>query len=157
VKTHDSVVAERCWSALRSPQVADAAGVAAASWADAATPRIFRGLAGFLGGRNRGRLPFIEFDIVNQPFAQESVQGGTVALAITIRVHYGSRDHGAASDATQAILANALAALRSEDVDNLCAFGTDQIGPIQASPWGLARDAQATVELSYNRADYGVH
>ncbi len=146
----------RLFTALRIAAVAAAAGVASGTWADTTVPRVFRGLAGFLGGRNRGRLPFVEFDIVGQGYEQESFDGGTMTQTVTVRVHLGSRDPEVASALANSILASCLAAIRSEGTDNLTAIGGDQINGMQPSPWGIQRDAVLTIEQSFGRASYEV-
>ncbi len=144
----------RLAAALVVNAVAVAAGLTLVQWTEVGRPHIFRGLGGFLGGRNRGRLPFIEYDCASQGFDQESISGGTITQTITLRAHVGGRVLGTAGDLSEAMLTAALASIRSEAVDNLTAIGGDSIGPLVASPWGLSRDATLTIEQSYSRSTY---
>ena len=154
--TIGTVLSERVVSALRSSDVAAHAGVAAAAWASAATPRVFRGIAGFLGGRNRGRLPFIEFDISSIDYAHETREGGSATTTARIVAHAGGRDPETAGNLLEAILTAGLIALRDESVDNYTALGSDAISELTLGPWGHQRETQITVVHSYGRSDYEV-
>ncbi len=156
--TASSVLATRVFAALRASTVATQAGVASGTWASTATnsSHIFRGLAGWLGGRCRGRLPFIEFDVESQAFNQLSLQGGTMTQAIRLRVHVGGLDPGATAETAAAILCAAFASIRSETVDNLTALGDENIEPAQFGPFGVMRDGVMMVNQSYERDSYEV-
>ncbi len=154
--TASSVLSTRIFSALRTAAVATQAGVASGTWSSTSTTRVFRGIAGWLGGRNRGRLPFIEFDIESQGFTEENPQGGTINQAIRLRVHVGGQDPAVAAELAIAILAAGIAAIRSETTDNLVALGNGAIEPAQFGPWGVSRDAVLQVQQSYGRTDYEV-
>lgn len=148
--TAGSVLANRIETALAAAAVYTQAGVASMSG------RIFRGLGGYLGGRCRGRLPFIEYDIVSQAFNNDSRDGGQLAQRVTVRVHVGGRDLGTASALTEAVLAAALASIRSDASDNLTDMGDDAIGEIQPGPWGHQRDAEMTIMQTFDRDSYEV-
>ena len=154
--TIGSVLSERIFSALRSSDVAAHAGVAAATWASTTTPRIFRGIAGFLGGRNRGRLPFVEFDISGIDYSHATLEGGAATTTARIVAHAGGRDPETAGNLLEAILTAGLIAIRDESADNYTALGSDAIGPLTLGPWGHQRETTITVVHSYGRSDYEV-
>lgn len=154
--TIGTVLSTRVFAALRSAGVATQAGVAEATWASTTVSRVFRGLCGYLGGRNRGRLPFVEFDIRSQGFDHETLEGGTVTSTIRLLAHCGGRDAETAGNLLEAILAAGLAAIRSEASDNYTALGNDQIDELEQGPWGHQRSASLTIEHTFARSDYEV-
>lgn len=153
-----SVLGQHVADALISGSVAAAADVAALTWASATTPRIFRGIAGYMGGRNRGRLPFIEYSVGVNALDQVAIEGGTIVQTLQLRVHCGTASQGDAEDLTAAILLAAIAAIRdaSGPDANLAAIGNEQMDALVPGPWGLMRDATLTVEQTYNRSTYEV-
>lgn len=156
MSTPGQILAARVAEACQSGDVADAAGVAVATWASASAPRVFRGLGGYLSGRNRGRLPFLEFDVSSQGFAQDSADGGTLTSQVTLRAHCGGPNLEAAGDRLEGILLAALAAIRGESEDNYMALGDDSIAPLAPGPWGHQREATVSVSHSFNRESYEV-
>ena len=156
MSTTQSILAERIFAALRSAPVADQAGIATATWASTTIPRVFQGFSGYLAGRNRGRLPFIEFEFQSQGFAHETFEGGTVSTVVTLRAHCGGRDLETAGNLLNAMIASSLAELRSEAADNYTAFGSDQITVIQQGPWGHFIECQTNFEHTFARSDYEV-
>lgn len=149
-----TVLNARVFAALRAAGVATAAGVALGIWSSTATSRVFSGIAGYLGGRNRGRLPFIEFSVSGQDFAHETLEGGTVTSSIIIRAHCGGRDPETSANLLREILTAGLVAIRSEATDNYTALGDDQLGDVQLGPWGHMQDASLTIEHTFARSDY---
>lgn len=151
-----TVISTRVFAALRDAVVAAQAGIATLTWASTVTPRVFRGFTGYLAGRNRGRLPFMEFDIESQGFAHETLDGGTMVSTVRIRAHCGGRDPETAGNLLEGMLAAGLAAIRSEAADNYTALGDDQIGALEQGPWGHTREATLTIEHTFARSDYEV-
>lgn len=151
-----TVISTRVFAALRDSTVAAQAGIAGATWSSTAVPRVFRGFTGYLAGRNRGRLPFMEFDLETQGFAHETLEGGTLTSSIRVRAHCGGRDPQAAGDMLEGMLAAGLAVIRSEATDNYTALGGDQISALDQGPWGHVREATLTIEHTFARSDYEV-
>lgn len=151
-----TVISTRVFAALRDATVATQAGVAALTWSSTTTPRVFRGFTGYLAGRNRGRLPFMEFDLETQGFAHETLEGGTLTSSIRVRAHCGGRDQQAAGDLLEGMLAAGLVAIRSEVSDNYTALGSDQLGALEPGPWGHTREVTLTFEHTFARSDYEV-
>ena len=147
-----SVLRTRVLSACRSAGVATQAAVAEATWASTTTPRVFSGVAGMLGGRNRGRLPFLEIDIQTQSMVPLSDDGGTLQQRVLVRCHVGGADPGTAADLTAAILAACAAAIRSQATDNLTALGGEDLNELEAGPWGSQRDLSLIIEQTYSRS-----
>lgn len=154
--TSATVLYARVVAALRTNAVASAAGVGNGVWSSSSTPRVFQELQGYLGGRNRGRLPFIEFDIDSQNYNKDHFQGGTLTSLLRIRAHCGLRDVVAAGTLIDSILTSALAAVRSEAVDNYTALGDDQVSLLEYGVWGHYGDATMTIVQSYASNDYEV-
>jgi hypothetical protein len=141
-------------AALQVASVASAAGVPALTWASVSAPHVFRGFGAYTGGRNRGRLPFIEYDIQSQPFNQETYEGGTVETVVRITVHAGGRDLESINTLLDEIIIASLASMRSQAVDTLMAIGSESVGAIEQSPWGHQMSADITVSNSYGRDTY---
>ncbi len=156
MSTASSVLSGRIATALRAAAVAVQAGVDSAAWASLSAPRVFRGLGGYLGGRNRGRLPFMEYEIETQTFSPETERGGELSQHVRLRCHVGGADPGVAGELCEAILCEALASIRSETGDNLTALGGDAIEAPALGPWGTSRDASLVVIQSFERSDYEV-
>ena len=154
MSTVGSILSVRIFSALRAATVAAQAGVASVTWSSTSVPRVFRGNDGATGGRNRGRLPYVEFDIVSLPYASEHAQGGTVTAVVAIKAHAGGRDLETIGNLLEGILSAGLASIRSESTDNYCAFGSDEIGPLEPGPWGSMRTAKMDIEFTFDRTDY---
>jgi hypothetical protein len=154
MSTTRSNVAGRISEALNQPSVADAAGVPPATWASPDSPHVFRGFGVYLGGRNRGRLPFIEYDIQAQPFTQETYEGGTVQTTVRITAHAGGRDLDVVNTLLDSILMSVLSCLRSPDEDNYLSIGSESVGAIEQSPWGHQMSVELTVSHSYSRETY---
>lgn len=151
-----SVLRTRALAACRASAVATQAGILAATWASTTVPRVFSGIAGMMGGRNRGRMPFLEVDIASQSMTAMADEGGALLQRVTVRCHVGDGDPGAAGDLSAAILGACAAQIRSQTTDNLTMVGDDELGEVQAGPWGLQRDLTITVEQTFARSDYGV-
>lgn len=146
--TAAQVLGVRVAAACASTTVATAAGVNATAWA---ASHVFRGFGGLIGGRNRGRIPFIEWQVQGQGYDPDSVQGGTCTMTVALRVHVGGSNLGTAEDLSESILAAALTVLRDETTDNLTAMGGDEISPMVPGPWGSMRESASTVEVSFGR------
>lgn len=152
--TTGTVIQRRIGAALNSAQVASQSGMTYAAWT--ASPHVFYGFVGMLGGRNMGRLPFIEYDISTDSFHQDTVEGGTLTVKITLRVHVSGRDPATANNLAEALTLVALAAIRSESVDNYFAFGDDSMSQVKPGPWGWVRESSLTIQLTYARGNYEV-
>lgn len=154
MSTAGTVLTARVFQGARVAAVAAQAGLAAGVWASTTVPHVFRGLAGYIGGRNRGRLPFIEFDIATQKFDQRTEIGGDLMTTLTMRCHVGGRDPETAGNLAEAILTAAINAIRVETVDNYTAIGSDSIGAVEQGPWGHFRDAQMQFDHTFSRTTY---
>ena len=146
-------LSSRIFAALRAASVATQAGIASGTWASTTTPRVFRGFGALVSGRNRGRLPFIEFDISDQAYTEDHYEGGTLSAVVTLTAHCGGRDPETASDTLDAILVSGIASIRSESTDNYTALGSDDIQDIEPGPWGFKRKASVSVSFSFSSFD----
>jgi hypothetical protein len=141
---------------FRDPRVATAAGIAAGTWADAVTPRVFRGNAALINGRNRGRFPFVELRISGQKYKQEHYEGGTLTMELTAVAYCAGGNLEVAGNLLDGILIAGLNGVRSGITDNLTSLGNDRIGPLIPSPQGHRKEAKSTISVTYERATYEV-
>jgi hypothetical protein len=143
-------------NALAAPTVAAAAGMTPQVWTNPS--HVFGGEVGnFIGGRNRGRLPFVQFKVDGWQFSQESRQGGTVTGVVHLVVHVGGRDPLAAGDMATAIMQAAIASISDESVDNFTAASRQvSISALKQGPWGHEMIAEITIDLSYDEGDFAV-
>ena len=143
-------------TACRDAAVATAAGIGASAWADTAVPHVFDALQGYMGGRNRGRLPFVEVAVADLNFDTHNTEGGTVESTITIRCHVGAKDQVTAMDQSAAILLTCLQKIRDTSSVTYLSDGSETLGGLIAGPWGLMRDLTITIRHTFNNSSYGV-
>ncbi len=125
--------------------------IGAAVWAAEpdAGGHVFDGNAGYLGARNRGRIPFVEFWISGHDFKQLSYTGGAESSSVKVRVHVGGRDLEIAQELAYEIGKAAVTAIRSVFGTTL---GDESDSDFGASPWGHALDIELAVLQSYAKA-----
>lgn len=143
-------------TACRDAAVATAAGVGASAWADTTVSHVFDALQGLMGGRNRGRLPFVEVAVADLNFDTHNTEGGTVETSATIRCHVGSKDQVTAMDQSAAILLTCLQKIRDTSSVTYLSDGDDNLGGLIAGPWGLMRDLKVSFRHTFNNSTYGV-
>ncbi len=151
-----SVLRDTIIDALREESVALAACVDYDIWSDCDTPRVFMGYAGFLGSRNRGRLPFFEVMTHSQNFINETGEGGTVKTSVMIRLHDTGRDHETVSNRMDAIMASGIAEIRANHLNNYTQLGDSVIDEIKPGPFGWMQEATLDFEHSYERDTFEV-
>ena len=138
-------------AACNSDAVATAAGFSPAVWTDTAAPHVFSGIAkGWIGGRNRGRLPFLEVAVVSDagnPVVTE--QGGDLTQTLVVRCHCAGGLMAADSQSIL-ILSACLDEIRSSPTQ-LPELGPCAMGELRQGPWGHQRDATLTVYQTYYR------
>lgn len=155
MSTIPSLIRADIVAACRDSTVATVAGLGAAAWADTVVPHVFDGLQGMMGGRNRGRLPFLEIACNDLNYDTHHTEGGVVETMVSIRCHVGSRDQVTAIDSTAAILMACLAKIRDRSTVTYLTDGTEQLQAIVAGPWGLMRECQLTIRHTFLRSNYG--
>lgn len=143
-------------TACRDPAVATAAGLGASAWADTTVPHVFDALQGYMGGRNRGRLPFLEVAVEDMEFDSHNSEGGTVATSATIRCHVGAKDQVTAMDQSAAILLTCLQKIRDKSTVTYLHDGGEHLDGLAAGPWGLMRDLKITFRHVFEKNTYGV-
>ncbi len=149
--TTASEVRSRVLAAVQSSTVATAAAVATATWASTTVPHVFDGDRVSAGGRNRGRLPFVEVFIASQPFVPEGSDVGMVETEIRLRAHIGGAEPTTAYETAEAILTACFAAIRSDQYFNL---GDSGIAGYATNPLWHRVDARLTVQHSYDPATF---
>ena len=154
--TAGSVLRDAAVLACQGATVAAAAGIAAGVWADANAPHVFGGNGGFIGGRNRGRLPFVEVAVIDQTFTPVTAEmDGDLEQTLVIRCHVGGNIIADAEDLSELIISACLVAVRNLGTD-LAAVGSDRVSGIQQGPWGHVREATLTVMQNFHRDTYEV-
>ena len=139
---------------------AELAGIAGVS-SMASPPRIFQGDVGLAGGRNHGRLPFVEV-WVEQRFTQEAQEGGFLQSVARIRWHVGGSPTN--TDAVLALL-DSLMAVSLKNIRNMTdsitgapkyAFeGDTRTATPKIGPFGWQQDAELDVGLEYDSSNFG--
>lgn len=154
--TAGSVLRDAAVAACQGPTVAAAAGLSAGVWADVNAPHVFGGVGGFIGGRNRGRLPFVEVAVVGQTFTPvTSEMDGDLEQTLVIRCHVGGKTIEDAEDSSELILSTCLVAIRNLG-SGLAILGSDRINGLEQGPWGHVREATLTVQQNFHRDTYEV-
>lgn len=143
-------VAEIVAEGLRSERVAAAAGLEALDWVS--PTHVFRALGGWIGGRNRGRCPFVEYEIEKQEFAAGPVEGGALQHAVRVRVHLACASAEDAGDRSAAILEACKVALAERAGDIAC-VGEASIDGLDLGPMGFQRDLTVIVYDAYSRQE----
>jgi len=152
----NSVIRADVIAAVRTSAVASAAGISSGVWSSSTTPRVFSGEAGYIGGRNRGRLPFVEVAFAGQTFDNLVDTGGTMTTSVRIIAHGTGRDPQTAEELLHGILATSLAEIRDLGGDHYQRMGTDLIEAIQPGPFGWQMEAKMEIEHSYDGTNYEV-
>ena len=106
-----------------------------------------------IAGRNRGRLPFIEFDITGQQFTKDHYEGGTLTATVDLLAHCGGRDVETSGNLLETIIVLAIAAIRSETADNYVALGDERIDAATPGPWGFKGGASLSISFSFSGLD----
>lgn len=131
---------------------AGATGMTALVWGSTTIPHVFDGVReGFIGGRNRGRCPFVEVQVGPQRFDSTTIDGGSLLSDVLLTAHAAERD---AETLLNAILIAALAAIRSTPLYGYTAQGDDEIGVAERGPMGWKLQAKVTVMQSFDRTTY---
>jgi hypothetical protein len=154
VSTLSSAIREWAVTAIRDESVALQADVAYEDWSSETAPRVFVGQTGYLGARNRGRLPFIEVTTQTQTFGNETGEGGTARTELRLVLHATGRDVEATIDRMHSIMIAAISAVRDNREFNYMQLGTDRIEEVQPGPMGWKLEAVLEMEHSYDRTDY---
>ncbi len=140
-------------TALQGATLATVAAIASDEWAMAEDDggHVFDGLKGYIRGRNRGRLPFIEFAIQDQSFDQMSATGGMVATSLQVTAHVGGRGDSEAEELAFDLLGAAITAVRSI-ANSYCDRGSEKFGSFKPSPWGHQLDVTISISHAFGRA-----
>lgn len=149
--TTASEIRTRLLDLLAGADVAAAAGIAAASWASLTVPHVFDGDSMATGGRNRGRMPFVEFFIEAQPFTPEGSEIGEVATTVRLRVHVGGANRTTAHALASAILTACFAAARSDEYFDL---GSSESGTFASQPCWHYLEGTLGVQHTYDPETY---
>lgn len=142
-------------TACRDATVAAKAGFITADWSSTTIPHVFEGTQGYIGGRNRGRLPFLEVACADLGYEARAVDGGVTETNCVIRCHVGARDQSVADDLATAILIACLVKIRDITSTTYLYDGGQNLTAIEAGPWGLQKDLRITVRHTYSSSNYG--
>jgi hypothetical protein len=154
VSTLASAIRSWAVTAVRDESVALQADVDYEDWASDDAPHVFVGNSGYLGARNRGRLPFMEVNTQTQTFGNETGEGGTAQTLLRLTLHATGRDVEETVDRMHSIMIAAISAIRDNREFNFMQIGTDRIEEVQPGPMGWKMEAVLELEHSYDREDY---
>lgn len=136
-------------TALKLAAVATAAGVTPSSaWT---TPQhVFRGPGGYHGGRNRGRCPFLEYEIAGGGYDAGPTEGGALTHLVRVRAHVRDVTAEDAGDLTGDLLEAARQAI-VDTANEVACFGAATLGPLEPGPMGHQRDLTMSIGDAYER------
>jgi hypothetical protein len=141
-------------AALKSDAVATSAGKSNPDWSNL---RVFSWIGGYIGGKNRGRLPFIEYgrntsDYLRQQVgATEGTQGGTVTTNWSFIVHVGKTSRKAEDtneDLAYKIAETAMSKIRTNEIN--CRVGNEQFSELTTSSFSFAVRVDFTIENTWS-------
>lgn len=129
--------------------MATAAGIDALVWSADIDQggHVFDGEGGYIGSRNIGRLPFVEFFIQSATEDQQSYQGGVGEYAIIVRCHVGGIYQSDVDELAGEILFQSVRAIRNMAGDQ-GRIGSSSYGQTALGPWGSQRDVVINIQLS---------
>ncbi len=151
MSTVSSAIREYVIDVLRAEGVALQAGVDFDTWASSYIPRVFNGYAGFLGARNRGRLPFFEVMVSTSSFTNETSQGGSVKTTVKLKLHDTGRDIETVTNRMDATMIAGIASIRDNHTTLYTQLGDSEVSDVQPGPMGWMMEATLTFEHSYER------
>lgn len=114
---------------------------------------------GFSLLKNRGHLPFIEYEMEDDGYTQQAESGGDNELLFLIRINVG-KTFGRTSklEATKKIKNAQIKFLRQlRDNFGTSVNETDTTSPtaIYSAPWGFYKEFEVGILISYEKEDYG--
>jgi len=107
----------------------------------------------FSTGMNRGRLPFIRFELLQDDFVDETVNGGKESFRFVIRLCLGKNDVEKASILIQTFARKIFTLL--QEVEMCEQTPNYSIAELQSLPWGFQCDITIPVEISYSNDTFG--
>ena len=140
---------------LKSNDIAEVAGVDFDVW----QTHVFYGIdSAFTLQKNRGRMPFIEYELDDDNYQQEQISGGVNKLVFRFRFKWGKRGFNTsklqAQKQIKEIQTRMLYKMRS--VHMLSASEDQMIADVlNSEPWGFWQDIVVGIDLTYERADFG--
>jgi hypothetical protein len=151
------ILKDRLPEHIRKPEIANVAGISDQKWAsyhvfDAAS-------SSFIGGKNRGRLPFVEVIRVDQPYDQKDAGGGWMDTEMQIVINVGDR-FGNGEESTVEELAHSIAENILQEVRNDHYFEKpantqqDKIGQLTGGPYGFQLILSMTIRHTYNKNNF---
>lgn len=155
-----SIIEDRLVQACRDASVAAVACISPAIWAscDLSIGHVFTGLRGYIGARNRGRLPFIEiFRSAPTSFENTSISSNHEGFEITqftIRIHVSGLKPNQAELDLQKLARQCLIKIRSNTSDHYLQYGDEIMRDIISSPIGYYGDIEGNVKHTFSRDNY---
>ncbi len=133
-----NVLRDAIAAALRHPQVALVAGVDPDDWARDPDEggHVFEAGDSYILARNRGRLPFVTFEIADQSGHQLTNGGGDLTTKISGGVHVGGRDRQSAEALARDLSEISRTSIRTVPGNRFTFLGDDQEGEFGETPLG---------------------
>lgn len=147
-----NILMSACETACISGNVATAAGIDNPEWADI---HVFRSGFGLVGGRNRGRMPFVEIIPGSTTFDYQqggAGHGGMENANIILKLWSNKRELWEAESQLQTI---GRTILKNFGANYYLHDRQDNIGQVTSGPIGSYIEITVTVTTNYNE-DYGV-
>lgn len=147
-----NLLRERVLEALRTETVALAAGVDRDLWARDVDEggHVFENDNGFIGARNRGRMPFMSVTLTSVSETQQTRDGGELVSAIEGMIHVGGADQMAAQILARSISLVARRMIRATAGEYLF-LGNDREGEFERTPLGHALAFTMDIRQTVNR------
>ncbi len=137
--------------AFRTIPVAFAAGINRDLWASEVAPRVYDDVRGYIGGRHRGRLPFVEIEQASEAYDQRASDLGMHPRQWAVLIHVGGLSETEAEQRARNMLGAALSALRATGKAWL---GNSQGGTFTKDPLGYVLAATIGTRNTYDPATH---
>lgn len=141
-------------SILKSNEMAEVAGIDYDVWQN----HVFFGITGFSMRKNRGKLPFIEFEFDDDGYVEESVSGGTNNMVLRLRINVGKTcakiSKFEAQLLVKKLMVQALIQIRNNKDTNT---SVDRIDTeyMESLPWGFYQEYLIPLDISYQKTTFG--
>jgi len=108
--------------------------------------------------KNRGRLPFIEYEMDQETYQQTNINGGVNSIQFKIKFSLGGSYFYTDKLSVQIAMKKAQAIILTKIKETwMIAASEDSItvSELQSLPWGFQQELTFVVDLSYDRTNYG--
>jgi len=137
---------------LKGNALAEAADVSFDNWQS----HVFYGIdQGFTMEKNRGRLPFIEYELDTEDYRLDAQDGGANMISVRMRCNVGRKSKLEAQKQIKELQGRFMRQLRGSNITTAEEIDTT-IEAMNSAPWGFWQDMIFEVIITYNRDEFGV-